>query len=400
MTAALPLRVGAGVSGAWHRPLLALGALALSIIALFHREVAEIVTIWWTSATFNHCLLIVPILGWLVWQRRAELAALTPVPWFGGLALIGAGACLWAVGAAGDVNLFRHAAVIVMLQGAVVACLGKAVVRGLLFPLFYALFLIPAGAEIVPQMQTVTAWLTMILLGWSGIPAHLDGIFISTSIGLFEVAEACAGVRFLVAMIAYGALLAHLCFRSRRRRAAFMLASVAVPILANGVRAWGTVYVAFQTSIEYATGFDHLVYGGIFFALVMALLIGGGWFFFDRNPGEAPFDPQRLQSVPPAPASTTRLLQVAAAGALIAAAPLLLLSAGGPVPTNGRAQQVASVKVVPKQRFLYRPAGMLTGSQAEQAVNAVTGDVLRLSRSASKVMALAQAPLLAQNVRR
>jgi exosortase/archaeosortase family protein len=58
------------------------------------------------------------------------------------------------------------------------------------------------------------------------------------------VAEACSGVKFLIAMVALGVLVANVCFRSWHRRAAFMALCVAVPILANGVRAWGTIYAA------------------------------------------------------------------------------------------------------------------------------------------------------------
>ena len=105
-----------------------------------------------------------------------------------------------------------------MLQGAVVACLGRDVARGLLFPLAYALFLIPLGAELVPAMQTLTAQMVTGLLALTGVPAHLEGVFITTPVGYFEVAEACAGVRFLVAMAAFGALVANVCFKAWPRR--------------------------------------------------------------------------------------------------------------------------------------------------------------------------------------
>jgi exosortase len=81
--------------------------------------------------------------------------------------------------------------------------------------------------------------MSMALLGQTGVPAHLDGIFISTPTGLFRVAEACSGVRFLVAMAALAALVANLCFRSWPRRAAFVAAAMAIPVAANGVRAFG-----------------------------------------------------------------------------------------------------------------------------------------------------------------
>jgi exosortase len=121
-----------------------------------------------------------------------------------------------------------------MLQGAVLACLGKAVTRGLAFPLFYAWFLVPAGEELVPAMQTVTARIAAFLLDLSGVPAHLEGIFITTPSGYFKVAEACAGVKFLIAMTAFGALVANLCFRAWPRRIAFLAVAILVPVLANG----------------------------------------------------------------------------------------------------------------------------------------------------------------------
>ena len=70
------------------------------------------------------------------------------------------------------------------------------------------------------------------------------------------------------------------------RRAVFMAACIIVPILANGVRAWATIYVAQYVGAEAAGGFDHIVYGWIFFALVVAALLGGAWRFFEREPEE------------------------------------------------------------------------------------------------------------------
>ena len=169
-----------------------------------------------------------------------------------------------------------------MLQAAVLRCSPR-VTAALLFPLAYMLFLVPFGDELVPALQAVTASLAVNLTHASGVPAIVDGIFIDTPAGLFEVAEACSGVKFLVAMIALGTLVAHLCFESPRRRAVFMAACIVVPVLANGVRAWGTIYVAQSQGVEFAAGFDHIVYGWVFFALVMGGLLLGGWRYFDRG---------------------------------------------------------------------------------------------------------------------
>lgn len=281
-------RQRAGVTP-WRRHLIALGVASTFILLLFAHDAAHMATIWWTSSTFNHCLLIVPIIGWLVWQRVPALATLPPSTWPPGLILVGAGAFGWLLGDAAGVSLFRHAGLVVMLQGAVATLLGRDIARALLFPLFYTLFLVPAGEELVPVLQGVTARISMFMLGTVGIPAHIEGVFITTPDGYFEVAEACSGVKFLVAMFALGVLIAALCFRSWPRRLAFIAAALVVPVFANGVRAFATIYVAGKTSAETAVGFDHIVYGWFFFAIIIAALMAAAWRFFDRAVDE-PFD--------------------------------------------------------------------------------------------------------------
>jgi EpsI family protein len=191
--------------------------------------------------------------------------------------------------------MVRQGGVIVMLQGGVIALLGPAVARALLFPLFFAYFMVPFGEEIVPLLQLLTAKLAMIFLGVVGVPAHIEGIFITTPTGYFEVAEACSGAKFLIAMIAYGMLVCNLCFRSWPRRIGFMGGALALSILANGVRAFATIWVAHLTSVDAAVGFDHVVYGWVFFALVMIAVMATAWPFFDRKPTDPWFDPRRLQ---------------------------------------------------------------------------------------------------------
>lgn len=133
------------------------------------------------------------------------------------------------------------------------------------------------------------------LLDLFGVPAHVDGVLITTPNGYFEVAEACSGSKFVIAMIAYGALVANVCYVSWTRRVAFMAVALIVPILANGVRAFGTVYAAYLTSVEAATGYDHIVYGWFFFGAVMAGVLAIGWKWFDRDPDAPWFDAAQLQ---------------------------------------------------------------------------------------------------------
>ena len=306
----------------WRAPLLALGFVAFAILALFFRDVADMVSIWWNASTFGHCLFVPLLIGWLVQQRLPGLRQLQPVAWAPGLLWLGAGALVWLLGAAAGVALFRHGALVLMLQGATIALLGPAVARALLFPLFYAFFMVPFGEELVPPLQLLTARIAMLLLDLTGVPAHLEGIFITTPTGYFEVAEACSGAKFLIAMAAYGVLVCNVCFRSWRRRILFLTGALGLSILANGVRAYATILVAHLTTVDAAVGFDHVVYGWVFFAIIMIVVMAVAWPFFDRKPGDPWFDPRALQAT----TARSRPLSLVAGGALalIVAAPLWL----------------------------------------------------------------------------
>lgn len=280
----------------WQSALAGLTFASVALLGFFYKDVADLFAIWWNSSTFNHCLLMLPILIWLVGQRKEQIEQLTPQAWAPGLLYVAAGAVAWLIGDAAGLAVARQLGLIVMLQGSVITLLGPNVARGLLFPLFYMFFLLPVGEEAVPALQTLTADMCMLLLGWVGIPAQLDGIFITTPGGYFRVAEACSGVKFLIAMVAYGVLVANLCFESRMRRAAFLLACVAVPILANGVRAFATIYIAQYQGVAFAAGMDHVIYGWVFFGIVIVLVMAIGWSFFDRRADADAFDPATLQS--------------------------------------------------------------------------------------------------------
>jgi len=289
---------GYGLTPAWCAALKRLTPALIALLLLFREDWLAMARQWWNISTYNHILLIPVIVGWLVWQRRQDLSRLAPTPWWPGLVLAGGAALFWVLGAFADLSTARQLGVVAMLIGTVLALLGPKVGAGLAFPLAYLLFLVPAGDEIVPALQMITASITIGLVRMSSIPAVIDGVFIDTPAGLFEVAEACSGVKFLVAMVAFGVLVANLCFVSWRRRALFLSTCVIAPVLANGVRAWATVYAAQIWGAEAAAGFDHIVYGWFFFATVMGLILAGAWRFFDRSADAPMIDAAAIEDSP------------------------------------------------------------------------------------------------------
>lgn len=339
----------AELSPAWRQGLIRLLIAWTGIFAVFWSDWAAMADQWWNSSTYNHILLVPVIIAWLVHYRLPELAKLEPSGWWPGLVFAAGATLLWALGVFAGLATARQLGVVLLLVAAVLLLLGPRLGRALAFPLGFMLFLVPFGDELVPALQMVTAEMTIGLVHLSGIPAVIDGVFIDTPAGLFEVAEACSGVKFLVAMIAFGVLVANVCFVSVWRRAAFLLACVIVPILANGVRAWGTVFAAQYVGAEAATGLDHIIYGWIFFGIVLALILGGAWRWFDRPVDDPIIDAARIAASP----MLTRLAALRMGGT-IALAGLALVAAAGQGWT--RAADALSARL-PSQIFLPDIAG-------------------------------------------
>jgi len=267
---------------AWRAWYVAGGVLAggyIALIALFWGAAAAAVEVWYDSATFNHGFLILPLCGWLAWTRRQRLLGLAPRPNFWGLAPMAVLAFVWYAGELMGLLLIQQFALIGMIQTLTFTVIGWRATRAMAFPLFYLLFAVPFGDFMIAPLQDFTAVFVVEGLRLVGIPVFLDGIFISIPNGNFEVAEACAGVRFLIATIALGTLFADITYRSWWRRAAFMLLALAVPIVANGLRAFGIVIIAHLTDNEVAVGVDHIVYGWVFFAFVTFILLAVGMTF-------------------------------------------------------------------------------------------------------------------------
>jgi exosortase A len=286
------------IAPAWREPLGAFAVAAALVMLVARREWGEMAHQWWAIDTYSHILLVPPIIVWLVALKRCELAKITPQGWLPGLGLVGAGLLLWLIGRASGINLLAHAGAVGALQGVAIAIFGPRAALLLALPLGMGVFLVPFGDEIIPPLQMITASIAIALTAWSGIDATIDGINIYTPAGWFIVAEACSGVKFLIAMVTLAVLVCFTRFARWRRRAAFMLAAIIVPVLANGVRAWGTIYLAQIYGAEVATGFDHIIYGWVFFAIVVAVMLAGAWRWFEREPEDYGWNADAVAALP------------------------------------------------------------------------------------------------------
>jgi EpsI family protein len=128
-------------------------------------------------------------------------------------------------------------------------------------------------------MMNFTADFTVAMLRATGIPVFREGLFFSIPTGDWSVVEACSGVRYLIASVTLGAIYAYLTYTKLWKRLVFCFFAVLVPILANGLRAYMIVMIGHLSGMKYAVGVDHLIYGWVFFGIVVTIMffIGSFW---------------------------------------------------------------------------------------------------------------------------
>jgi exosortase A len=267
-----------------NRFLLVLTSLILAWALVYQDALVSMEAIWARSDTFAHGYFILPISIWLLWRDKANLLASTVQSTWLPLPLLAISLFVGLFAYAADINVLGQLSAVTSLIFLLWALVGNQLAWRYKFPLAYLLFAVPMGENLIPWLQDVTAWFTVFFLKLNGIPVYVDGLYIQIPTGMFEVAVACSGIRYLIASAAVGALYGHLTYQKIHKQIIFFVFALTLPILANGIRAYGIVAIAYYSDMEYATGADHLIYGWLFFGLIIMLMFWIGGFFADAEP--------------------------------------------------------------------------------------------------------------------
>lgn len=255
--------------------VLLLVVISLAYIMLYGSTWLDMERVWRSSATYNHCYIILPISLYFFYRAKTPLFQPAAGYWLllPTIALILL-QLVWLFGYAADIALLMHIASVMSLQALIWLALGSTNSRLHWFAIAYLIFLVPFGDELSPLLQNITADLTVMMLQAVSIPVYREGLYLATPVGLFEVAEACSGLRFLIASLAISALFAYLHYNKIWKQVSFVIFMALLSILANGVRAFMLVYIGEKTDMRFGFGADHYLYGWLFFGLV---LIAGFW---------------------------------------------------------------------------------------------------------------------------
>ncbi len=255
------------------------GITVACLLYLFRDGYESMAQLWSTSETYAHGYVVPLISMWLVWRSRHQWAGTTSKGSLLAVMFMLPILIAWLLGELVSVNVVVHLALIALLVLTVPAIWGWSMASHLMFPLGFLFFAAPVGDFMLPWLMERTADFTVLALRLTGIPVYREGLQFVIPSGNWSVVEACSGIRYIIASLMVGCLFAYLSYRSLRKRWLFMLVALLVPLLANWIRAYLIVMIGHLSGNELATGVDHLIYGWVFFGIViMAMLyIGARW---------------------------------------------------------------------------------------------------------------------------
>ncbi|WP_375202711.1 exosortase A [Hyphococcus sp.] len=252
----------------WSLPVATFGVyLAVCVFAL-HPTALSMAQTWLSSSSYHHGVAVAPLALLMILTRPRIDPATGPLS----LVAITGAAALWLAGRAAGVALVEQFAFVTLLIAGAWAMFGSGAAKLWALPLLFLYFMVPFGEVLIPFLQALTANAVTGLLNLFGVSAVIDGTLIRTDAGLFEIAEACAGLNFLLAALMVACVYASQTLHRFKTRIAFIVIAAAVALVANFLRAFLMILIATLSNMRYAVGPDHLLLGLLLYAAVFGVL--------------------------------------------------------------------------------------------------------------------------------
>jgi exosortase len=231
---------------------------------------------WTHDDNYSHGLLIVPLAGYFVWERRQGLQQAALRPSVLGLIVVVGSLALLVAGILGAEFFLSRVSLIGVVAGAVVFLFGLGHLRLLVFPLAFLLLMIPIPAIVFNQiafpLQLIASKVGVAIMEAFQVPVLREGNVIVLAATTLEVAEACSGIRSLISLLTLGIVYGYFTDKRWWVRATIAALTIPIAIVANGLRVAGTGVLAHHYGVEAALGFFHTFSGWLVFLFAFVLL--------------------------------------------------------------------------------------------------------------------------------
>lgn len=220
--------------------LLALGAVMAAFVFAYSGAFSLLAKTWSNSTTYSHGVLVPFISAYFAWSMRERLISAPVSPSIAaGMITLSASSLLLVAGHVSSITIVQQASVLLAVPSLILLLFGWRQLKELALPVAYLVFMVPVLDFFVNRIQwpfqLLSAKVAVFVLKLSGVPVFLNRQYIELPNITLEVAKACSGVQYLVAIIALAVPLAYINLRGRMRLILLLLA-VVIGIATNWLR--------------------------------------------------------------------------------------------------------------------------------------------------------------------
>jgi len=251
---------------------------AVVLIVLYRSTLVYLVSRWEKQPEYGYGFLILPIVGYLIWLKRHELAAAPSRPsWQAAWALLG-GVFLFWLGTLGGEYFTLYISLWLVVIGLLWLAMGWRKLKVIAFPLAFALTMFPppyfVHNVITLKLQLLSSRLGVFLIQGIGLPAFREGNVIDLGFIQLQVVEACSGLNSLISLGVLGVLVAYLYRAALWKRLFLVVSTIPIAVVTNGLRIAMTGLIGKHWGVEYAQGFFHDFSSWLMFLLELLFLYG------------------------------------------------------------------------------------------------------------------------------
>ena len=236
---------------------------------------------WSIDEDYQHGFIVVPLALFFAYERRWDLED-APIKgsWLGLIPML-IGLTSLAIGRLGTELMTMRSGFVFTIIGLVLLLSGREIFKILAFPLFFLFLMVPLPETLLNTiafpLQLIAAKFAVWSLQELGIPALVEGNIIHLAHTQLFVAEACSGLRSLMALITLGVVFAHFFKRGAIWSKLLLVAStIPIAIFVNAFRVALTGYLTHHFGQEAAGGAIHDFQGIFTFGLALFILLGEG----------------------------------------------------------------------------------------------------------------------------
>ncbi len=236
-------------------------------------------TAFWRYDENAHGPVILAVILWLIWSRRAVLFAAsssTAPGW--GIVVLAFGLLCYVVGRSQEIPLLEVGSLAPILAGTLLSMRGWPALRALWFPIFFVVFSVPLPGFFVdaltgPLKQQVSV-IAEEFLYLAGYPIARDGVMLTIGRYQLLVADACSGLHTMFSLSALGMLFMYLASRASVLHNALMLVSILpIAFAANIVRVLVLLLITYHFGDEAGQGFLHGAAGIVLLLVSLIILL-------------------------------------------------------------------------------------------------------------------------------